>query len=478
MDVSNNSLQSLIQPTWAEKVEFLNADTNLLANLSSTTLSGFVDLTELHVANNRLLFISPTALSQLPMLQSLHLDDNALTSLFGGVFFNQSNLVELSITNNRLTLLHTHYFMGLVSLERLYLAGNQLTSVNSQMFQLVPEIITLDLSRNELQLIDMQDCVLNPNLHNISLARNMIHDTNKVFGYCSNLEKLDLSYNLIRFVRGDSLSGRNEALSNLDLEGNPLQCDCRLTGLRDWLRNNPPYVEPRCEGPKQHYGSVITDLDIKDFSCKRPKVVADRKSLTVVAGQNTVLACTAKGIPAPTITWLSPNGTEIPHEWQGRFAILQGRILHITPVQKSDQGVYTCLVHNVLGEMNDAVVDVTVSTSPATSVNALLPGVTDIPAILIAIVVTLSVVAFVIVFRRRCKKPERGTDVKVVFRSANDGDGTTDDTPVERNRYVPTPATKNPSCQIDDDFYEEPTVGKHDIVDDREVYENVDIVWS
>ena len=128
--------------------------------------------------------------------------------------------------------------------------------------------------------------------------------------------------------------------------------------------------------------------------------------------------------------------------------------------------------------MNDAVVDVTVSTSPATSVNALLPGVTDIPAILIAIVVTLSVVAFVIVFRRRCKKPERGTDVKVVFRSANDGDGTTDDTPVERNRYVPTPATKNPSCQIDDDFYEEPTVGKHDIVDDREVYENVDIVWS
>ncbi|XP_033648006.1 leucine-rich repeat and fibronectin type-III domain-containing protein 5-like [Asterias rubens] len=343
MDMSNNSFDSLIQPPWAEGLEFLNADTNLLANLSSTTLSGFVDLTELHVANNRLLFISSTALSQLTMLRSLYLDDNALTSLFG-VFFNQSILFELSITNNQLTTLHADYFMGLLSLKRLYLAGNQLTSVNMLMFQLVPEIINLDLSQNELQLVDLQDCALInlTNLQYLSLAHNLIHDAETILGFCDNLQVLDMSSNLIQVVPGDSLSGRNKELSHLELEGNPLQCDCRLTGLRNWLRNNPPYVEPRCEVPKQHYGAVITDLGISNFSCQPPLTMTDNDDVTVVSGQSATLECTATGIPVPTVTWLSPNGTEIPHDWQGRFSILQGRILLITPLELADQGVYTC----------------------------------------------------------------------------------------------------------------------------------------
>ncbi|XP_033627125.1 insulin-like growth factor-binding protein complex acid labile subunit [Asterias rubens] len=364
LDMSNNSFDSLIQPPWAEALELLNADTNLLANLSSTTLSGFVDLTELHVANNRLLFISPTALSQLSMLQSLYLDDNDLTSLFGGVFSNQSYLIELSITTNRLTMLHPDYFLGLVSLERLYLAGNQLTSVNAQMFQMVPEILTLDLSQNELQLVDLHDCALHlTNLQHLSLAHNKIHDTNTILGFYDNLQILDMSYNLIQVVPGDSLSGRNRAVSQLELEGNPLQCDCRLTGLRDWLRTNQPHVEPRCEGPNHNYGSVISDLEIYDLSCQPPMAMVDINQLTALDGQSVTLKCTATGIPAPTVTWLSPNDTEIAHDWQGRFTILQGKILHIIPVEKHDQGRYTCLVQNILGEKSRAVVNLTVTNS-------------------------------------------------------------------------------------------------------------------
>ncbi|XP_071808044.1 uncharacterized protein [Asterias amurensis] len=406
MDLSNNSFDSLIQPHWARNVEFLNADTNLLANLSSTTLSGFVNLTELHVANNRLLFISPTALSQLSMLQSLYLDDNDLTSLFGGVFFNQSNLFELSITNNRLTMLHPDYFMGLVSLKRLYLAGNHLTSVNSQMFQLAPDILTLDLSRNELQQVDLQDCALInlTNLQDLSLAHNLIHDADTILGFCDYLQVLDLSYNLIQVVHGDSLSERNRALSQLELEGNPLQCDCRLTGLRDWLRNNPPYVEPRCEGPNHYYGSVITDLDSHDFLCQAPMAMVD-KQLTTLAGKSVTLICTATGIPAPTVTWLSPNDTEILANDIGRFTILQGKTLHITPVEKHDEGRYTCLAHNILGE-GRAEVNLTVTTSKSDAPQPHSLASSVLPTMFITIIITVAVFAGIIFLRRYRKKQQ------------------------------------------------------------------------
>ncbi|XP_071784410.1 uncharacterized protein [Asterias amurensis] len=405
MDMSNNSFDSLIQPNWAEGLEFLNADTNLLANLSSTTLSGFVDLTELHVADNRLLFISTTALSQLTMLRSLYLDDNALTSLFG-VFFNQSILFELSITNNRLTTLHADYFMGLLSLKRLYLAGNQLTSVNMLMFQLVPEIINLDLSQNELQLVDLQDCPLinHTNLQDLSLAHNLIHDAETILGFCDYLQVLDLSYNLIQVVPGDSLSGRNRALSKLELEGNPLQCDCRLTGLRDWLRNSPPYVEPRCEGPNHYYGSVITDLDSHDFLCQAPMAMVD-KQLTALTGKSVTLTCTATGIPAPTVTWLSPNDTEILANDEGRFTILRGQILHITPVEKHDEGRYTCLAQNILGE-GRAEVNLTVTTSKSDAPQPHSLASSVLPTMFITIIITVAVFAGIIFLRRYRKKQQ------------------------------------------------------------------------
>ncbi|XP_071790608.1 uncharacterized protein [Asterias amurensis] len=466
LDISNNSFNALIQPRWAKGLKFLNADMNLLANLSSTTLSGFVDLTALHVANNRLLFISPTALSQLSMLQSLYLDNNSLTSLLG-VFFNQSNLEELSITNNRLTMLHSDYFVGLLSLKRLYLAGNHLTSVNSQM--LMPQILTLDLSRNELQLVDLQDCALNlTSLQDLSLAHNLIQDALTILGFCDNLQILDMSFNLIQVVPGESLSGRNKELSKLELEGNPLQCDCRLKGLRDWLRNNPPYVEPRCAEPSQNSGSLITDLDSHDFLCQQPMAIVDNQ-LTAPTGKSVSLTCTATGIPAPTITWLSPNNTEITHDWQGRFAILQGKILHITQVEDDDRGMYTCLAQNFLGEAR-AVVNLTVRPDSLAS--------SILPTMFITIIITVAVIAGII-FLRRYRKKQRSraanstsatttSDLKVGFRKGDTADS-------ERGRV---------NEALDEDYeipsehqvqpYEDPSGGNREDKVDREVsYESV-----
>ncbi|XP_022105014.1 insulin-like growth factor-binding protein complex acid labile subunit [Acanthaster planci] len=279
LDIRNNSFDSLIQPDWAEGLQILHADDNILANLSSKTLKGFVDLKELHLASNRLLFISSTALSHLTMLRSLYLDGNFLTSLLGGIFLSQAELVELSITNNQLSFLHPDYFIGLNSLERLYLTRNRLLYVHSGMFRQMSRLNTLDISQNELNVFDSTNCSFLNHLENLLLAHNSIHDISCVLGHCDSLVMLNLSFNQIKVVPGVSLTGKNRALSRLELEGNPLQCDCRLTGLRDWLLNNPPSALPRCQGPPRYSGAVITNLGIHDFSCSPPKVMIKENQL-------------------------------------------------------------------------------------------------------------------------------------------------------------------------------------------------------
>ncbi|XP_038068433.1 leucine-rich repeat-containing protein 15-like [Patiria miniata] len=409
LNVSNNSFDSFIQPDWAEGLQILYADDNILANLSPTTLQGFFNLTELHIANNRLVFISPTALSQITMLRSLYLDGNALTSLLGGIFLNKPDLVELSITNNQLSELHPDSFLGLDSLERLYLAGNRLVFVNSEMFWQMPGLTTMDFSQNKLEVVDFINCSLLSNLQNILLADNSIHDISYILGHCDKLQVLNLSFNQIRVVPVDSLTGGSRALSRLELEGNPLQCDCRLTGLRDWLRNNPPSLLPRCQGPPQNSGAVVSDLDIHDFICDPPKAMTYMNHLNVIVGQTAILSCTATGIPIPNITWLNPNSTVILDEWQDKISISRDVTLHIMSVALSDQGTYTCLAQNILGEIDRAVVNLTVTEELKVTHTGVSLVATVLPNMFITLIVTLAVVALVISLRRRYKKKDHAT---------------------------------------------------------------------
>ncbi|XP_038068418.1 leucine-rich repeats and immunoglobulin-like domains protein 2 [Patiria miniata] len=498
LDISNNSFDSLIQPEWAEGLQILYADDNILANLSSTTLQGFINLTELHLANNRLLFISSTALSQLTKLRSLYIDGNALTSLFGGIFLNQADLVELSIASNQLSVLHQDYFFGLDSLERLYLAGNRLVYVQSEMFGQMLGLTMVDFSQNKLEVFEIKNCGILSNLKSILLAHNSIHDISYILGHCDNFEVLDLSFNQIRVVPGDSLTvgGRSRALSRLELEGNPLQCDCRLTGLRDWLLNNPPSVLPRCQGPPQNSGAVVTDLDIPDFICDYPKAVSKVNHLNVIVGQAATLSCTATGIPIPNITWLNPNGTVIPDKWQDRFFISRDVTLHIISVELSDRGMYTCMVQNILGEFDRAVVNLTVSAELKSTHASVSLAAAVLPTMFITLIVTLAVVALVISLRRRYKKKDHctsavegvrgGSRLSVGFRktvSTRSDEGYVNE-PIEGEYMTPT-------CKEDTgEEYEEPSTaaghpsGRYQRhlnvipsaeMDDADVYEPVNI---
>ncbi len=160
-----------------------------------------------------------------------------------------------------------------------------------------------------------------------------------------------------------------------------------------------------------------------------------------MVGQTATLICTATGVPAPQITWLFPNGTEISHEWQGRFAVLQERILHITPVQKSDQGAFTCLAVNVLGEMDRAVVHVMV-TNPTISLATVI-----VLVMFVTFAITIASLVLIVVFlRRRSKKREtvsatqqiQSVNLKVGFRKGATIDSDEEHTALDEDYEIPT----------------------------------------
>ncbi|XP_071808996.1 uncharacterized protein [Asterias amurensis] len=402
LSIRGNSLDSLIQaPSWTEELQVLNADGNSLKNLSSESIQGFLSLTELHVSNNQILFISESAFRELKMLRYLYLDGNPLTSLFGGVFRSQGDLLILSLANCNLNELHPEYFLGLDSLERLDLSENQLVQLHSEMFRLLPQIVTMNFSNNNIKNFDLEDCQLVDGLKILLLARNSISDISSILGHCGHLETVDLSSNHIEIVPGDSIVGISPTLSRLDLFGNPLQCDCRMASIRDWLQNNPPPSTPLCHGPQGLEGRALIDLATHDLACEPPLAVLGFKMLQTVAGGTVTLPCKSTGIPAPSTSWLSPNGTVIDGNLKGKYFITQEMTLHIIKVEKSDQGLFTCRVMNELGETDEAVIHLTVAEEPGSPAS---PSSYILPTMFLTVLFTLLAVVLAYFLRKPLEK--------------------------------------------------------------------------
>ncbi|XP_051564412.1 matrix-remodeling-associated protein 5-like [Myxocyprinus asiaticus] len=99
------------------------------------------------------------------------------------------------------------------------------------------------------------------------------------------------------------------------------------------------------------------------------KVVADApvirnntyNVIKVPYGETVVLNCSAKGEPAPTITWMSPS-SHIILPVSDKYKVANDGMLRIQKIQRFDAGNYTCSARNVAG-VNRKVIHVEVLVS-------------------------------------------------------------------------------------------------------------------
>lgn len=175
----------------------------------------------------------------------LRLNDNVIVKLKNnGLFSKLTNLNKIDLRNNQIVEIEDGAFRGATQLTDLLLTENKLKEVRPKMFGGLKILKTLMLRTNLLTCI-----------------------SNETFSGLESLQLLSLYDNRITTIVSGAFE-RMSALTTLNLLANPLQCNCHLKWLGEWLKKtNIVTGNPRCQAPLSLKDIPIQDIEQKDFKC-------------------------------------------------------------------------------------------------------------------------------------------------------------------------------------------------------------------
>ncbi|CAF1412107.1 unnamed protein product [Adineta ricciae] len=229
-----NRLESIHQMQLPLNLKLVSLKNNRLNQLDLTIFTRLEQLEKLFLSSNKLTKLSSKNRNTFPVLELLELDRNQLTNLMP---VNAPKLKQLNLDGNFLGAnLEKKIFRNLPSLERLHLRDNQIEFIDSNTFQHT-NLQFLDLRNNSLKSFPLLT-KLNETLQILSLRRNQI---------CT----IDTS--ALNFYRN---------LLTLELDQNPLHCDCRMERNFRQLK-----ISGQCESPPERRNVNLNELPNEPFAC-------------------------------------------------------------------------------------------------------------------------------------------------------------------------------------------------------------------
>jgi len=212
---------------------------NRLRTFEVAELEPFTELRKLDLESNEISQIQSGQKAN--VLEVLNLAKNKIESIGRDTFGGFDNLRVLDLSKNELDRIESSTFVATPKLEVLRLEENQITSLDSDSFAGLDGLMEMDLSGNEISTLpDGVFSSLNQ-LRKLTLRRNEISfvGTESLMGL-SGLHYLDLTSNWIASVHPDAFKDLPIGFKNqIELNDNPLMCDCELRHLVSWITHWP-----------------------------------------------------------------------------------------------------------------------------------------------------------------------------------------------------------------------------------------------
>ncbi|XP_055686975.1 peroxidasin isoform X2 [Lutzomyia longipalpis] len=237
-----------------------------------------------------------------------------------------TNIIDLRY--NRIREIPSRAFYGKTRLHTIFLNENQVLSIEATAFDGLPSLKYLYLNNNRISHV----------------APNAFKDLDK-------LQSLFLYNNRLTTIPEGILNGMRN-LRRLRLDGNALECDCRLLWLLRLLGDPKTsfQVAATCSSPSSVAGKNIYVLKETDLNCSKPKIIPPPKNIKVHMGESVWIPCEASGSPRPDIVWMK-NFNEVDKA-NPRFHVMPNGTIEISNTTHEDFGSYECIARNIMGEIH------------------------------------------------------------------------------------------------------------------------------
>ena len=304
--LSKIGLSDLTEPIFLknkQSLKILALDENDIGFLNSDMLSGVRNtLLTLNLSGNRLQHMDNKCfqgLSQLKLLDLSRQKTRTALSLPSSIS-ELTCLQSLLLSNSPLVqdTLWTHV-TTLTSLHTLHVDNTSINTIENFALRNLTQLTVLNMHGNELTEITQQMMAGTWGLRQLTLSHNWIQKISK----CT-FHGFDLSSTL-----------------NLDLQGNPLLCDCHL----DWLlgaveRNVTLSGNETCTQPADKMNIALSEFSEGDFTCAQVKdgdvcadMYADTTAITSSTYQGFILSLNISSVSMTgiNITWTLGNYSDL-----------------------------------------------------------------------------------------------------------------------------------------------------------------------